>query len=181
MSPLERAGVRDRAAAAVAEGAPQDLADRTALLGTMLPLSDMAQLAREGGWDVTAAARIYHAVGDRLAVDRLQAAAFSLLLGDYYQRQAARQLLDDLYGEHAALARSVIAQTAPPGPGKDDKVGEAAVRAWAVGRQVQIGAVLGLIEEIERSDGGWTFAKLTVANAALRDLASASGQAPSGT
>jgi len=28
------------------------------------------------------------------------------------------------------------------------------------------------VEEVERSSGGWTFAKLTIANAALRELAS---------
>jgi len=28
------------------------------------------------------------------------------------------------------------------------------------------------VEDVERSAGGWTFAKLTIANAALRELAS---------
>jgi glutamate dehydrogenase len=29
------------------------------------------------------------------------------------------------------------------------------------------------MEEVEKAPGGWTFAKLTIANAALRELASA--------
>ena len=32
------------------------------------------------------------------------------------------------------------------------------------------------IEEIEASGGSWTFAKLTIANAALRELAEAAGK-----
>jgi glutamate dehydrogenase len=29
------------------------------------------------------------------------------------------------------------------------------------------------VEEVERASGGWSFAKLTIANAALRELAAA--------
>jgi glutamate dehydrogenase len=34
-------------------------------------------------------------------------------------------------------------------------------------------AVRRAMEEVEKAPGGWTFAKLTIANAALRELASA--------
>ncbi|HUO23089.1 MAG TPA: NAD-glutamate dehydrogenase [Caulobacteraceae bacterium] len=169
LSPLDQADVTRRAAEAVAEGAPEDLAVGAALLGPLLPLSDMAHLAREGGWTITAASRAYHAVGHSFAFDRLKAAAFSLLLGDYYQRQAARHLIDDLYREQAALTRSVIAETRSEP--QDDAGTQAAVEAWSARRQAEAGAVQRLVAEIEASDGGWTFAKMTVANAALRGLA----------
>jgi glutamate dehydrogenase len=32
------------------------------------------------------------------------------------------------------------------------------------------------VDEIEQSGAGWTFAKLTIANATIRDLASAAGK-----
>ena len=46
-----------------------------------------------------------------------------------------------------------------------------AVHAWAALRRDRASAATRTVDEIEASGGHWTFAKLTIANAALRELA----------
>ena len=43
--------------------------------------------------------------------------------------------------------------------------------SWAALRRETVEAAKRAVEEIEAAGGGWTFAKLTIANAALRELA----------
>jgi glutamate dehydrogenase len=157
----------------MAEGAPADLAGQTALLGPLLSLSDVADLARVAGWPVTAAARIYHAVSARFAFDRLRAAAVGLLTGDPYQRQAARQLMEELLSEQALIARAIMVHAQTPSDLDEAEPADAAVQAWIATRQTQADAARRLVEEIESSGGGWSFPKLAIANAAMRDLAAA--------
>jgi glutamate dehydrogenase len=47
----------------------------------------------------------------------------------------------------------------------------AAVAAWSATRLAQVQAAGRTLADIEASVGPWTFAKLTIANAALRELA----------
>ena len=55
--------------------------------------------------------------------------------------------------------------------GDDEIHARDAVSAWAALRPEQARAATRTVEEIELSGGAWTFAKLTIANAALRELA----------
>ena len=48
-----------------------------------------------------------------------------------------------------------------------------AVTSWSALRPEAVRAVKRTLDEIEKAGGGWTFAKLTIANAALRELAGA--------
>ena len=50
---------------------------------------------------------------------------------------------------------------------------EAAVDAWIGPRLSTVEGVRASVDEIEHSGSGWTFAKLTIANATIRDLAGA--------
>ena len=55
--------------------------------------------------------------------------------------------------------------------GDDAAQAKSAVSAWSALRPEHARAATRTIEEIEAGGGGWTFAKLTIANAALRELA----------
>ena len=57
--------------------------------------------------------------------------------------------------------------------GEDARHARDAANAWAALRRERAEATRRTIEEIEASGGGWTFAKLTIANAALRELSAA--------
>ena len=54
--------------------------------------------------------------------------------------------------------------------GEDEAAAKSAIASWAALRGDRPKAVKRTIEDIEQAGGGWTFAKLTIANAALREL-----------
>ena len=47
-----------------------------------------------------------------------------------------------------------------------------AVDAWIGARMDQVEALRASVDEIETSGSGWTFAKLTIANSSIREIAS---------
>ena len=56
--------------------------------------------------------------------------------------------------------------------GDSDEAAQAAIAAWTAQRADVALAARKAVEEIEAAGGAWSFAKLTIANAALRELAS---------
>ena len=171
LSPLERAGAQKGVDAAIAAGAPSDLAARVGLLRPLMALSDVADLAHAAGWGVLPAARVYHQAGATFAFDRLRAGAAGLLAGDVYQRQAARQMLEDLLGEQAVLTRAIMAQAERDKGMQSADAAQGAVDAWIAHRADQVKAARDLVAEMEVSGDGWSFPKLTIASTALRALA----------
>ncbi len=171
LSPLERTRAQARIDASVAAGAPPDLAARVGLLGPLLALSDVADLAHAAGWAVLPAAWVYHQAGATFAFDRLRAGAAGLLAGDIYQRQAARQMLEDLLSEQALLTRAVMAQAERDAGLDNAEAALASVGAWIAPRADQVKAARDLVMEMEASGDGWSFPKLTIASTALRALA----------
>ncbi len=132
----------------------------------------LTDLAAAQGWPLTGAAFVYHRVGGMFGFDRLRAAAGSRTAGDPFERLAVRRLIEDMLTEQAAVASAVMTcrpgvraggcpsapvPRSPPGPPHADPV-KAAKRT---------------VDDIEKAAGGITFAKLTLANAALRELAEA--------
>jgi glutamate dehydrogenase len=175
LSPLEHAATQARIDAFVAAGAPKDLAASVAVLRSLVAVSDVADLARAAGWSILAATRIYHQVGAAFAFDRLRAVAAPLMAGDAYDRQAVRQLIEDLLSEQAVLTRAVMA-AAERDTGQDSiAAARDAVDAWIAASDGPAEAALRLIAEIEAAGEGWSFAKLTIANGALRLLAAGAG------
>jgi glutamate dehydrogenase len=115
---------------------------------------------------------VYHKVGGVFGFDKLRAAAASRAGGgDSYERLAVRRLIEDMVTEQASLAGTIMQACGAPAEGdKADRAAQA-VSAWSADRAETVRAVRRTIEEIERAPGAWTFAKLTIANAALRELA----------
>jgi glutamate dehydrogenase len=84
--------------------------------------------------------------------------------------------VEDLLAEQAALTRAVMAFTRDVGAGEDARSAASAVSSWATLHADVARGARRSVEEIEAAGGPWTFAKLTIANAALRELV-AQGQA----
>jgi glutamate dehydrogenase len=171
LSPLERRLAEERAQRFVDAGAPLALAVDIASLRALTSTSDLADLAVAAGWALLPAGRIYHQTGAAFGFDRLRAAAGSLWAADSYERQAVRQLIEDFLSEQAAVARSVMAGAARDTGRGGPEEAHAAVRAWAAPRAAGIDPTLRLIANIEASGEPWSFAKLTIVNAAMRQLA----------
>jgi glutamate dehydrogenase len=170
LSPFEQKAAVRRAAGWIRAGAPKDIAHQVALYRPLSIAAVLADLAREQNWPVAAAARLYHLIGGTFAFDRLRAAAGSRTSGDAYERLAVRRLIEDLLDEQASLTRAVMAYAGRPEAGEDTAAARSAVSAWSSLNGAPVRAARSTIADIEKEGGGWSFAKLTIANAALRAL-----------
>ncbi len=84
-----------------------------------------------------------------------------------------RRLVEDLLAEQAALTRAIMTFAGSSQAGDGVEAAQKAIGSWSALRREPADAARKAIEEIEAASGGWTFAKLTIANAALRELAAA--------
>ena len=162
LSPVEQAAAADRARAFIDAGAPRELAETVAALRALTTTAEIADLAKGARWDVLAAARLYHAAGEAFGFDRLRAATGALGSQDPYERQAVRELIVDLVGEQTDRVREIMAGAKKSADPAD------AIAAWRAPREGAVERARAVIEEIEASAGGWSFAKLTIASAALK-------------
>jgi glutamate dehydrogenase len=146
-------------------GASKALAARIAALRPMTAAVEIADLAFETHWPVEAAAFVFHQTGAAFGYDRLRAAAAALPASDPFERAALRSLVAEMVNEQAALARAVIAHAERP---TEDAVSAVkAISAWAQPRKPALDRARATVDEVEAT-GAWSFAKLTIANTALR-------------
>ena len=170
LSPFERRAAVRRANTWTKLGAPKALAHSIALMRPLTLSPTLTYLAAGGNWPIENAAFIYHRVGGVFGFDRLRAAAASDRSRDVYERLATRRLIEDMLAEQAALAKTVMAHAGAPHALDRPAREVAAVAVWSAAHAEPIRKARAVIEEIEKSGGGWTFAKLTIANATLREL-----------
>ncbi len=172
LSPFERKAAVRRSAHWIKLGAPKTVAHSFGLMRPLTYAADLGDLAAATVWPLANAAYVYHRVGGHFGFDRLREAAASRSAGDPYERMAVRRLIEDILAEQAALAASVIAFA---GDADHDEPARdvSAVAAWAGAHAKAVKAARATLEEIEASPGGWSFAKLTIANAGLRELSAA--------
>ena len=169
LSPFEQRVVTARAQAFIDGGAPRHLAETVAGLRPMTATTDIADLAKAARWGVIPTARLYHAVGEAFGFDRLRAAAASISGRDPYERQAVRELILELVNEQTSRVRAVMALAKKPASDVID-----AIAGWSEPRKAAVDRARSVIDDIDQTADGWSFAKLTIANAALK---AASGQA----
>ncbi len=170
LSPFEQKAAVRRAATWIKGGAPKDIAHQVALYRPLSIASVLADLATAEGWPLAPAAWLYHHIGGAFGFDRLRAAAGLHTVGDAYERLAVRRLIEDMLDEQASLTQTVMAHAGHPGRSADAAAAKAAVAAWSAQKADQVRAAKATITGIEKEGGGWSFAKLTIANAALRAL-----------
>ena len=112
-----------------------------------------------------ASAYIFHQTGAAFGYDRLRAAAAALPAADPFERAALRSLVAEMVGEQLALARAVIAHAETPTDSVTDAV--KAIAAWAEPHKAALDRANATVAEVEAA-GEWSFAKLTLANTALK-------------
>ncbi|WP_293679459.1 NAD-glutamate dehydrogenase [uncultured Phenylobacterium sp.] len=174
---VERAAVERQLGLLVEAGAPAPMALAAAVVGPLTSAADFVDLAEGSSWPLANVARLYYATGATYAFDRLRAAAGEFRVGDIFERTALRRLIEDLLAEQAQLTRAIMAFAGDAQAGEDASTASKAVAAWAALRPELSHQATRTVEEIEAGGGGWTFAKLTIANAALRELAADAARA----
>ncbi len=168
LSPFEAETVDRRARSLVDAGAPEALARRVAALRAATAGVEIADLASATDRSAAEAARVFAAAGEAFGFDRMRAAASALPAADPYERTALRGLVAELTAEQVDLARAALAGA---GPLPDATAARGAVEAWAAPRADAVARARRTVAEIEGAGGEWSFAKLTIANAALRQAA----------
>ncbi len=172
LSAFEQGRLADRLKRFADMGVGEDLAQTVSMLRPLVATADIGDLAKEAGWSEPRMARLYHQVGAAFDFDRLRAAAGAVPSGDHFDRLAVRRLIEDLMAEQVALTRAA-AKASDPSAGDSPAAAEAAVDAWIGDRKAMVDDVRAAVDEIEASGSGWTFAKLTIANGRIRQVASA--------
>ena len=172
LSHFEQGRLADRLKSFADMGVGEALAQTISMLRPLVATADVGDLAKDAGWSGPRMARLYHQVGAAFDFDRLRAAAGAVPSGDHFDRLAVRRLIEDLMAEQVALTRAV-AVASNPAVGDTEATAEAAVDAWIGPRQTVVEGVRAAVDEIEASGTGWTFAKLTIANGQIRQVAGA--------
>ncbi len=172
LSPFECEGVATQTRAFVDAGAPEDLAATVAALRPMTAAVNIADLAKAAKRTPVEAGALYHTTGGLFGFDRLRAAAAAIGPADPYERQALRGLIVDLMGEQLKRAGAIASLKAVK-PSKDGNAAEAAVEAWIEPRRAVVERANRTIADIETTAEGWSFAKLTIANAAIKEAGAA--------
>jgi glutamate dehydrogenase len=80
-------------------------------------------------------------------------------------------LIEDLLTGQMSVVRSVMASTLRDTGSRTTADARRAVETWAAARSSTVEAATQLIDAIEAEGGGWSFAKLTIVNGAMRQLA----------
>jgi glutamate dehydrogenase len=168
---VEHASIEARVEQLVGLGAPADVAQQAAILQSLTTAADLVDLAEASSWPLPAVSRLYNATGSAFAFDRLRAAAGAYAVGDNFERTALRRLIEDMLAEQAQLTRAIMDFAGGQQAGESAQAARDAVSSWSALRHEQARTACRVIEEIEAAGGPWTFAKLTIANAALRELA----------
>ena len=99
---------RQRANALVEQGVPEDLALDVAGLNNLASGCDIVRLAQRHGGSVVGIAQLYYALGARLRMGRMRAAAEKLEARNHWQQLAAGTLMEDLYAHQAALTSQAL-------------------------------------------------------------------------
>ena len=167
LSDYERQSAEARAQGFIAAGAPETLAHAVARLPSLTGAVGVADLARSLAWPADAVARLYAAAGAAFGYDRLRGAAAGIRSGDAYERQALRGLIVELIEQQVARTRE-IALGAKAGDADNMADADGVVARWSSARREPVERARHIREAIEQTADGWSFAKLTIANAALR-------------
>jgi glutamate dehydrogenase len=147
------------------------MAQAVAVLQPLTTAGDLVDIAEASSWSLPNVARLYHAVGAAFGFDRVREAASAYSVGDNFERMALRRLIEDLLTQQGELSRTIMAFAGSSQAGDDAEHAKDASNSWAALHRDKASAVRRTIDDIEAAGGAWSFAKLTIANAALRELA----------
>lgn len=117
----------------VAQSVPEHLARRIATLEILNAACDIIDIARESKLSVLKAGIIYFELGATLSLGWLRGSAQKLIADNYWQQEAVKSLVIEIYQAQRRLALHAIANYSKAGPG-DAAVNWAATNIEAVNR-----------------------------------------------
>jgi len=164
LSPFSAQRVKERKAELVEAGVPEKLADRLALLDASALIPDIALIARSTKADeLLVTAKAFFAVTDAFRIGRIEDAAGTISVADYYEGVALSRAIDTL-----STARRGIAGAALAGHGKEADP----VAAWLDAGGERIAKTRERLQALTEA-GDISVARLSVAAGLMSDLAGA--------
>jgi glutamate dehydrogenase len=169
LSAIERQRVAIRRKELIDLGAPDGLANETALLSPLTLSLDVADLSRNTGWPINSAATLHCVVGAEFGLDVLRDAATTIKLEQHWDRLVVRRSAQDFGDMQVRLAEAAARAIGQPGKDADMASMTIAARNWigSLGQPAQ--RVLSAYSELNEQ-GQWTFAKLMLMSAELNGL-----------
>jgi glutamate dehydrogenase len=158
---------RERLAARIARlaeaGAPQSLARKVAILGAFHHAPDIIDLAAGPRKPLDKTAELYFLTGERFGFDNLRVAAATLSSGDPWDRMATRRLMEDVLAEQKSVVKAMMARMTL------EDTPQAIAESWERDNTALIAPLQAMMADMAAGD--WSFAKLTIVNATLREWA----------
>jgi glutamate dehydrogenase len=171
VSPFEKARIEARCTTLKAAGAPEALSKSIAGLLPLTSATDIVDIAATKNLPVEAVARLYHALGAAVGFDEIRAAAGQTATPDHWDRVATRRLIEEFMGEQAGLTGTVCDHAHKLGQaGTNAAWAKAVVESWAKLNEAELRRTSSALGELRASQGGWSFAKLAIANTQLKEL-----------
>ena len=144
-------------------GAPQSLARKIATLAAFHHAPDIVDLAAGPKKSLDKTAELYFLTGERFGFDNLRVAAGTLSSGDPWDRMATRRLMEDVLAEQKAVVKAMMARMTV------EETPLAIAESWEADNAALIAPLQAMMADM--ATGNWSFAKLTIVNATLREWA----------
>ena len=152
-----------RVAQLEALGCPADLATRITALSAYHHVSDIIDLAAEKKKPLDRTLELYALTGERFGFDSLQVGAGDLASSDPWDRIATRRLIEDVLAEQKAVVKAMMTRMSP------SESPLQIIENWESENKALIEPLQSMMADMET--GGWSFAKLTIVNALIREWA----------
>jgi glutamate dehydrogenase len=152
-------------------GAPEALAQETALLSPFTTALDVADLARQAKWPIQAAGRLHCVVGSEFGLDALRDAATNMKLEQHWDRLVMRRAAQDFGETQLKLAAAAAGSIGAPPASADNAWAEGVAREWIASLGQPAQRARSAFKELN-GQGPWTFAKLMLVAAEFNGLLS---------
>jgi glutamate dehydrogenase len=166
LSGMQRDALAERCHAIVAQGVPEAIAMRVAMLGHLGPVVTIADIARDVDRPLVQVAQLHSEIGSEFHFDRLAKAAQGVPIADTFDAMAVRRLIWDLRVGQGRLTRKILQDE----PASEDA--QSVVANWILVNDQSVAATNGMIEQIDRSSGIWTVSRIMVASSCVLGLGS---------
>ncbi len=158
-----KARLADRVAELEILGCPVDLAKRITILSALHHVADIIDLASEKKKPLDKTAELYFLTGAHFGFDGLQVGAGDLASSDPWDRMATRRLIEDVLSEQKTVVKTMMTRMSP------SESPAQIIENWEAENKTLIEPLQQMMTDMET--GGWSFAKLTIVNALIREWA----------
>ncbi len=163
MTGRELTAFEERRDRLMAQGVPEYLAARVAVLNAAYMLLGLVEIANREKLDPAEVARLHFALGERLGLPAMMQRILALPREDRWQTMARGAVRDDLTAVHTQLTGQVLLSTSP-----EDSV-PARIAAWEDDDQVVVTRAVQTLEEICADDAA-DLARMSVGLRVVRGL-----------